>query len=405
MKQKIVLAYSGGLDTSTIVPWLKENYDCEVHCVCVDVGQVAPGEAEQIIERAKKIGADSVVVADAVDELVEDYIWPMLKSGAVYEDKYLLGTSIARPLIAEKLVDRAKEIGADYIAHGATGKGNDQVRFELAIMALAPEIKIIAPWRIWDITSREDAYAFCQKHGITLNVSLDESYSMDENIWHLSHEGLDLEDPANVPKYDKILTLSQDPMKAPDEAVCLTIEFEKGVPVGVNGEKMKAAEIVRKLNKIGGENGIGIEDMVENRVVGMKSRGIYETPGGTLLFKAHKQLEEMCLDRETSSFKRTVALKYADLVYEGKWFGTLREALDKFIDETQKHVTGKVGLKLYKGNIIPNGTFPEYSLYDKNIASFAMGDMFHPADAEGFIRLYGLPLKIKALAEKNYEDK
>ncbi|NLW70317.1 MAG: argininosuccinate synthase [Eubacteriaceae bacterium] len=401
MKTKIVLAYSGGLDTSTIVPWLKENYDCEVHCVCVDVGQIKPGESEQIISRAKAIGADSVQIADATKELLEEYIWPMLKSGAVYEDKYLLGTSIARPVIAKKLVDRAKEIGADYIAHGATGKGNDQVRFELTIMALAPEMKIIAPWRIWDIKSREDAYAYCTAHGITLNVSLDKSYSMDENIWHLSHEGLDLEDPANPPQYDKILELSGNPLNAPDEPECLTLEFEKGIPVKLNGVEMGCVELVQALNALGGKHGIGIEDMVENRVVGMKSRGIYETPGGTILFFAHKQLEELCLDRELSGFKRIAALKYADLVYEGKWFSSLREALDKFVDQTQQKVTGEVKLKLYKGNIIPNGTVSKYSLYNQNIASFAMGDIFDPKDAEGFIKLYGLPLKVKAMAEIN----
>lgn len=396
MKQKIVLAYSGGLDTSTIVPWLKNNYDCEVHAVCVNVGQVTNGETEDLKIRAIRYGADSITIIDATDELVNEYIFPMLKCGAVYEGKYLLGTSIARPLIAKKLVDKAKEINADAICHGATGKGNDQVRFELTIMALAPEIKIIAPWRIWDIKSRQDALDYCAKHDIKLNISPEESYSMDMNIWHLSHEGMDLENPANFPNYDKILEMSSPLFKTPDEPETIELVFDKGIPVSLNGEALSGKQMIEKLNEIGGRHGIGIIDMVENRVVGMKSRGIYETPGGTVLYFAHNELEQLCLDRETSAYKRTVSVKYADLVYAGMWFTPLREALDAFVEKTQETVSGTVKLMLYKGNLITVSIGSPNSLYNEEIASFSTGELYNHHDAEGFIKLYGLPLKIRA---------
>ncbi len=400
MKEKIILAYSGGLDTSTIVPWLKNNYDCEVHAVCVNVGQVTNGESEDLKKRAIEYGADTIQIVDATEELVNDYIFPMLKSGAIYEGKYLLGTSIARPLISKVLVDKAKEIDADAICHGATGKGNDQVRFELTIMALAPEIKIIAPWRIWDIKSRQDALDYCIKHDIKLNVAAEEGYSMDMNIWHLSHEGMDLESPANFPNYDKILEMSKPLMQTPDEPEEITLEFEKGIPVALNGEKMDGKEMIMKLNEIGGKHGIGIVDMVENRVVGMKSRGIYETPGGTVLYFAHGELEQLCLDRATTGYKRLVAEKYADLVYSGMWFTPLREAIDAFVDSTQEVVTGTVKLMLYKGNLITVSIASPNSIYNEEIASFTTGELYNHHDAEGFIKLYGLPLKIRALKEQ-----
>ena len=400
MKEKIILAYSGGLDTSTIVPWLKNNYDCEVHAVCVNVGQVTNGESEDLKKRAIEYGAETIQIIDATEELVNDYIFPMLKSGAIYEGKYLLGTSIARPLISKVLVDKAKEINADAICHGATGKGNDQVRFELTIMALAPEIKIIAPWRIWDIKSRQDALDYCIKHDIKLNMAAEEGYSMDMNIWHLSHEGMDLESPANFPDYDKILGMSTPLMKTPDEPEEIVLEFEKGIPVALNGEKMDGKELIMKLNEIGGKHGVGIVDMVENRVVGMKSRGIYETPGGTVLYFAHKELEQLCLDRATTGYKRTVAEKYADLVYSGMWFTPLREAIDAFVDSTQEVVTGSVKLMLYKGNLITVSITSPNSIYNEEIASFTTGELYNHHDAEGFIKLYGLPLKIRALKEQ-----
>lgn len=401
MKDKIVLAYSGGLDTSTIVPWLKNNYDCEVHAVCVDVGQVEQSEKEDLKKRAIEYGADSITIIDATKELVENYIFPMLKSGAVYENKYLLGTSIARPLISKILVDKAKEIDANYICHGATGKGNDQVRFELTIMALAPEIKIIAPWRLWNIKSRQDALDYCIKHDIKLNMSAEESYSRDMNIWHLSHEGLDLEDPANMPDYENLLKLSTWIENAPDKAEEISIHFEKGIPTKLNGKDTDPVELIRKLNEYGGKHGIGIIDMVENRIVGMKSRGVYETPGGTILYQAHSELEQLCLDRETHAYKRTVAVKYADLVYSGMWFCALRESLDAFIDKTQEIVTGDVTLKLYKGNIITKSIQSKYSLYNEEIASFSTGELYNHQDAQGFIKLYGLPLKIRAYMKEN----
>ena len=350
MTMKIVLAYSGGLDTSTIVPWLKENYDCEVHAVCVNVGQ--GDNEEEVVSRGLRIGATTVQYVNVEEEFVNDYVFPMLKSGAKYEGKYLLGTSIARPLIAKVLVDKARELGADAICHGATGKGNDQVRFELTIMALAPEMKIIAPWRIWDIKSRQDALDYCAERGIRLPMSAETSYSRDENMWHLSHEGLELEDPANAPNYDKLLQNTTPLEKTPDEGEYVEIEFVKGIPVKVNGKEMGGAEMIHYLNKIGGKHGIGVVDMVENRVVGMKSRGVYETPAGSILYFAHEELEELCLDREMSALKREFALKYANMVYEGKWFSRTREALDAFVDKTQETVTGTVKVKLYKGHLI-----------------------------------------------------
>ncbi len=400
MKEKIVLAYSGGLDTSTIVPWLKNNYECEVHAVCVNVGQVSSDEIEDLKTRALRYGADSIEIVDATDELVSDYIFPMLKSGAVYEGKYLLGTSVARPLISKILVDKAKEINADAICHGATGKGNDQVRFELTIMALAPEIKIIAPWRIWDIKSRQDALDYCAKHDIKLNISAEESYSMDMNIWHLSHEGMDLENPSNFPNYDKILEMTTPLMQTPDEAETIELEFEKGIPVALNGKKMSGRQLIEQLNLIGGKHGVGIIDMVENRVVGMKSRGIYETPGGTILYFAHNELEQLCLDRETSAYKRTAAVKYADLVYGGMWFTPLKEALDAFVEKTQETVSGSVRMMLYKGNMITVSIESPNSLYNEEIASFSTGELYNHHDAEGFIKLYGLPLKIRAFMKE-----
>ncbi|WP_302826473.1 argininosuccinate synthase [Anaerofustis stercorihominis] len=405
MKDKIVLAYSGGLDTSTIVPWLKNNYDCEVHAVCVDVGQVDDNEKPDLEKRAIEYGADSIDIIDATEELVNDYIFPMLKSGGKYENKYLLGTSIARPLISKILVDKARELGANCICHGATGKGNDQVRFELTIMALAPDIKIIAPWRLWDIKSRQDALDYCIQHDIKLNMSAEESYSRDMNIWHLSHEGLELEDPANMPDYRNLLQMTTYVEDAPDEAEEISIEFEKGIPVSLNGEKMDGVMLLTKLNEIGGKHGIGVIDMVENRVVGMKSRGIYETPGGSILYYAHNELEQLCLDRETQAYKRTVAVKYADLVYSGMWFSPLREALDAFVDKTQETVTGKVSLRLYKGNKITKGIESPYSVYTEEIASFDTGELYDHNDAAGFIKLYGLPLKIRAFMKQNTEDK
>ena len=402
-KMKIVLAYSGGLDTSTIVPWLMDNYDCEVHAVCVDVGQVE--DVEELKVRAIKAGAASISVVDATDELVQDYIFPMLKSGAIYEGKYLLGTSIARPLISKILVDKARELGADAICHGATGKGNDQVRFELTIMALAPEIKIIAPWRIWDIKSRQDAMDYCIKHDIKLNMSVEESYSRDMNIWHLSHEGLDLENPAHCPNYDHLLQNTVPLSKTPDEPECVEIEFEKGIPVALDGVKMDGRTLIQALNKLGGKHGVGVIDMVENRVVGMKSRGVYETPGGTILYFAHNEIEQLCLDRETAAYKRTIAVKYADLVYSGMWFLPLRKALDAFVNETQETVTGKVKLMLYKGNLITQSIESPYSLYNEEIASFSTGELYDHHDAEGFIKLYGLPLKINALMKMAQEKK
>lgn len=400
MKEKVILAYSGGLDTTVIIPWLKENYDFDVVAVCIDVGQGT--ETDGLEEKALKTGAIKYYLLNVEDEFVVDYIYPAIKANATYEGKYLLGTSLARPLIAKKLVEIAKKEGATAICHGATGKGNDQVRFELGIKALAPELKIIAPWRIWDIKSREDEIEYLIKKGIEVPMKKGDTYSRDKNLWHLSHEGLELEDPSIEPNYDKLLHLSVTPEKAPDEATYIEIEFEKGVPTKLNGETYAPSEFVKKLNILGGKNGIGIVDMVENRVVGMKSRGVYETPGGTILYYAHKELEYLCLDKQTQSFKSIVSNKFAELAYSGEWFTPLMEALMAFIDKTQETVTGCVKLKLYKGNIIPAGAKSKYSLYNESLASFTTGELYNHKDAEGFINLFGLPLKVRALVnEKN----
>ena len=406
MKEKVVLAYSGGLDTTAIIPWLKENYDYEVICVCADVGQES--ELEGLDERAKLSGASKLYIEDLVDEFVDDFVMPTVQANAVYENKYLLGTSFARPVIAKRLVEIARKEGAVAICHGATGKGNDQVRFELSIKALAPDLKIIAPWRCnetWNMQSREDEIEYCKKHGINLPFSQDSSYSRDRNLWHISHEGLELEDPANEPNYDHLLVLGVSPEKAPDKAEYVTMHFEKGIPTSINGKEMKASDIIRELNRLGGKHGIGIIDIVENRVVGMKSRGVYETPGGTILMEAHTQLEELILDRQTLSYKKLVANEFANLVYEGKWFTPLREALQAFIKSTQEYVTGDVKFKLYKGNIIKAGTTSPYSMYNESLASFTTGDLYDHHDAEGFINLFGLSMKVRAMrqAELNNE--
>ena len=401
-KDKVVLAYSGGLDTTAIIPWLKETYDYDVICACIDVGQES--ELEGLDERAKYSGASKLYILDVVDELCDEYIMPTVQADAVYENKYLLGTSFARPLIAKKLVEVARKEGAVAICHGATGKGNDQLRFELSIKALAPDIKVIAVWRQpeWKLDSRDAEIAYCQAHGINLPFDAAHSYSRDRNIWHISHEGLELENPANEPNYDDLLVLGVTPEKAPDEDEYLTLDFEKGIPTAINGTKMKVSDIIRELNRLGGKHGIGIIDIVENRVVGMKSRGVYETPGGTILMEAHKQLEELTLDRETLAYKKLVATKFADLVYEGKWFCPLREALQAFVEKTQETVTGQVKMRLYKGNIIKAGTTSPYSLYSESLASFTTGELYDHKDATGFINLFGLPLKVRAMMnEKN----
>ena len=391
---KVVLAYSGGLDTSIIIPWLKENYNCEVVCVAVDVGQ--GDELAPLKEKAIKSGASKIYIEDAVDEFVNDYIFPTLKAGAIYENKYLLGTSMARYPIAKKLVDVAKLEKADAICHGATGKGNDQVRFELTIKALAPEFKIIAPWRIWNIKSREEAIDYAKARNIPVPVTKARPYSMDRNIWHLSHEGGDLENPENEPK-DDLLLICNPIKKAAEKEEYVIIGFEKGTPVLLDGKKLSGKEIITKLNTLGAKHAIGVADLVENRLVGMKSRGVYETPGGAILFEAHRLLESITLDRQTSHFKDTVAIKFSELVYDGCWFTPLRESLSAFVDETQKTVTGTVKLKLYKGNIIPAGVTSPYSLYDKDIATFSEDGVYNQKDAEGFINLFGLPLKVRAL--------
>ena len=398
IKEKVVLAYSGGLDTTAIIPWLKENYDYDVVCCCIDVGQ--GNELDGLEERAKLSGAEKLYILNVIDEFCDDYIVPCVQAHSVYENKYLLGTSMARPLIAKKLVEIARKEGAVAICHGATGKGNDQVRFELGIKALAPDLKIIAPWRCnetWKMQSREDEIEYCHQHGIDLPFSADSSYSRDRNLWHISHEGLELEDPANEPNYDHLLVLGVTPEKAPDKAEYVTMTFEKGVPTSLNGEKMKVSEIITKLNELGGKNGIGIVDIVENRVVGMKSRGVYETPGGTILMEAHQQLEELILDRATYEVKKEMGDKFAQIVYEGKWFTPLREAIQAFIESTQEYVTGEVKFKLYKGNIIKAGTTSPYSLYSESLASFTTGELYDHHDAEGFINLFGLPLKVRAM--------
>ena len=399
---KVVLAYSGGLDTSIIIPWLKENYGCEVIAVAADVGQGK--ELSGLKEKAIKTGASKIYIEDLTDIFCDEYIVPTVKAGAVYEGKYLLGTAFARPIIAKRIVEIAKAEGADAIAHGCTGKGNDQVRFELAIKAFAPDMPIIAPWRIWDIKSRDEEIDYAEARNIPLNINRTTNYSKDMNIWHLSHEGLDLEDPANEPKYDEILELSVTPEKAPDVATYLTISFEKGAPVAINGEKMKTSDIIKYLNKVGGENGIGISDMVENRLVGMKSRGVYETPGGSILYFAHEQLESICLDRETMHYKQQIALKFADVVYFGQWYTPLREALSAFVDVTQQTVTGDVKLKLYKGNIVPASTTSPYSLYSEEIATFGEDDVYNQSDSAGFINLFGLPIKVKAMLNQKLEN-
>jgi argininosuccinate synthase len=403
MKKKIVLAYSGGLDTTVIIPWLRENYDCDVIAVCVDVGQEADWKAIQ--QRALDTGAAACHIADVKKEYVENYIWPALKADAVYEDKYLLGTSTARPLIAKVLVDYARKEKAPAIAHGATGKGNDQVRFDLGIMAFAPDIEIIAPWRIWKLKSREEEIRYLQRRKIPVPMKKKDSYSRDDNLWHISHEGLELEDPENEPLYKKMLSITVPPEKAPNKPEYVEIEFEKGIPVAVNGKKADGITIIRTLNKTGGANGVGLVDLVENRVVGMKSRGVYETPGGAILYYAHRELEHICLDRQTYAFKQQAALKMGELIYGGLWFTPLREALSAFVDSTQKNVSGKVSVKLYKGSISSAGVSSPYSLYNASIASFATGELYNHADAKGFIRLYGLPVLVRALMEQANKGK
>ena len=395
--KKVVLAYSGGLDTSIIIPWLKENYDnCEVIAVSGDVGQGT--ELDGLEEKAIKTGASKLYIEDLNKEFIEDYVFPTIKAGAVYESKYLLGTSFARPIIAKRIVEIALKEGADAICHGCTGKGNDQVRFELAIKAFAPDMKIIAPWREWSIKSREEESEYAEAHNIPLKITRETNYSKDKNIWHISHEGLDLEDPANEPMYDKegFLELGVSPEQAPDQATYVTISFEKGVPTAIDGEKLGAVEIVKKLNALGGANGIGIVDLVENRLVGMKSRGVYETPGGTILYHAHNKLEELTLDRDTYHYKQQAALRFAELVYFGQWYTPLRKALSAFVDSTQETVTGDVKLKLYKGNIIDAGVTSPYSLYDEDIATFDEDEVYNQKDSAGFINLFGLPIKVQA---------
>ena len=411
MKEKVVLAYSGGLDTTAIIPWLKEHFNYDVVCCCIDCGQGK--ELEGLEERAKLSGASKLYIEDLVDDFCDNYIMPCVKANAVYENEYLLGTSMARPAIAKRLVDIARKEGAVAICHGATGKGNDQIRFELSIKALAPDIKIIAPWRmtdVWTMQSREDEIEYCKQHGIDLPFDHSHSYSRDSNIWHVSHEGLELEDPSLEPNFSNMLVMGVTPEQAPDEDEYVTMTFEKGVPTSVNGVKMKVSDIIRKLNELGGKHGIGIVDIVENRVVGMKSRGVYETPGGTILMAAHRQLEELVLDRATMEVKKDMGNKLAQIVYEGKWFTPLCDAVKAFVESTQEYVTGEVKFKLYKGNIIKAGTTSPYSLYNESLASFTTGDMYDHHDADGFITLFGLPLKVRAMkmqeiGEKNkYED-
>lgn len=405
MKEKVILAYSGGLDTTAIIPWLKENFDYEVICVCADCGQGE--ELDGLEERALSCGASKLYIEDLTDEFCDEYIVPCVQAHAVYENKYLLGTSMARPVIAKRLVEIARKEGASAICHGATGKGNDQIRFELTIKALAPDIKIIAAWRSdkWTMNSREEEIEYCRQHGINLPFSVDSSYSRDRNLWHISHEGLELEDPENEPNFKHLLVLGVTPEDAPEEGEYVTMTFEKGVPVSVNGKKMKVSDIIRELNALGGKHGIGIVDIVENRVVGMKSRGVYETPGGTILYEAHQQLEELVLDRDTTTMKLDMGNKFAQIVYEGKWFTPLREAVQAFIEKTQEKVTGEVRFKLYKGNIIKAGTSSPNSLYNKSIASFTTGDLYDHHDAEGFINLFGLSLKVRAMKELENKNK
>jgi argininosuccinate synthase len=398
MKKKIVLAYSGGLDTTVIIPWLKENQDCEVIAVCVDVGQNS--DWKEIRKLALKVGASACYVADVKKEYVEEYIWPALKAGAAYEDKYLLGTATARPLIAKVLVEYARKEKAQAVAHGATGKGNDQIRFDLGIMALAPDLEIIAPWRVWKLKSREDEMRYLSRRKLPVPMKKKDSYSRDENLWHVSHEGLELEDPTVEPQLRKMLLNTIPPEKAPNKPAYVEIEFEKGIPVALDGKKMDGLALIQELNKIGGANGIGIADLVENRVVGMKSRGVYETPGGSILYYAHQEMERLCLDRQTYSFKQQVALKMGELAYGGLWFTPLREALSAFVDVTQQTVSGTARLKLYKGSISSAGATSPNSLYHAGIASFTTGDLYNHADAKGFVRLYGLSVLVRALKEQ-----
>ena len=408
MKEKVVLAYSGGLDTTAIIPWLKENFGYDVVCCCVNCGQGE--ELDGLSERAKLSGAAKLYIEDIIDDFADNYIVPCVQAGAVYENKYLLGTSMARPAITKRLVEIARKEGAVAICHGATGKGNDQIRFELGIAALAPDIKVIAPWRmtdVWTLKSREDEIEYCRQHGIDLPFSMSQSYSRDRNLWHISHEGLELENPSLAPNYDHLLMLSVSPENAPDEPEHISLTFEGGVPKTLNGKAMKVSEIIMELNKLGGKHGIGICDIVENRVVGMKSRGVYETPGGTILMEAHSQLEELVLDRATMEVKKDMGNKLAQIVYEGKWFTPLCDAVRAFVKSTQEYVTGEVKFKLYKGNIIKAGTTSPYSLYNESLASFTTGDMYDHHDADGFITLFGLPLKVRAmkLAEVKANEK
>lgn len=403
--KKVVLAYSGGLDTSIIIPWLKENYSCEVIAVSGDVGQGT--ELDGLEEKALKTGASKLYVEDLKKEFVEQYIFPTLKAGAVYENDYLLGTSFARPVIAKRIVEIAKQEGADAICHGCTGKGNDQVRFELTIKAFAPEMTIIAPWRIWDIKSRDEEIDYAEARGIPLKISRETNYSKDKNLWHLSHEGLDLENPANEPQYGKpgFLEMCVPPEQAPDEPEYVTVSFEKGIPVAVNGEKMPSVDLIYKLNAIGGRNGVGLADLVENRLVGMKSRGVYENPGGAILYRAHRVLETITLDRDTQHYKELVAARYAELVYFGQWFTPLREALDAFVDKTQQTVTGDVRLKLYKGSITNAGVTSPFSLYSEAFATFDGDEVYNQKDAEGFINLFGLPLRVRAILDSERQPR
>lgn len=396
--EKILLAYSGGLDTSIIIPWLLENYDCEVIAMAGEVGIGLDHEA--LRAKALKCGATACFIEDIAEEFITEYIYPTLKANAIYEGKYLLGTSFARPIIAKRMVEIAKREGCTAVAHGCTGKGNDQVRFELTVKALAPELKIIAPWRIWDIKSRDEEIDYANVRGIPVPVTKATNYSMDKNLWHLSHEGMDLEDPANEPQYEKILELMVSPEKAPDAPTYVTIDFEKGIPVKVDGEALSPVDLLKKLNDIAGANGVGLADMVENRLVGMKSRGVYETPGGTVLYAAHRELELLCLDRDTLHYKDQVALRYAELVYFGQWFHPLREALSAFVDQTQQTVTGTVRLKLYKGNVLPAGSTSPFSLYQEALSTFGEDDVYNQADAGGFINCFGLPMKVVAQMKK-----
>ena len=404
--KKVVLAYSGGLDTSIIIPWLKENYNnCEVIAVSGDVGQGT--ELDGLEEKAIKTGASKLYIEDLKEEFIQDYVYPTVQAGAIYENRYMLGTSFARPIIAKRIAEIAVKEGADAICHGCTGKGNDQVRFELAIKAFAPEMTIIAPWREWDIKSRDEEIDYAEAHNIPLKINRETNYSKDKNIWHLSHEGLDLEDPANEPQYEKpgFLEMGVSPIDAPDKPTYVTIHFEKGIPTAIDGKEMNGVELVSTLNKLGGENGIGLADLVENRLVGMKSRGVYETPGGAILYHAHEVLETICLDKETARIKQYLSIKFADIVYNGQWYTPLREAMTAFVNKTQETVTGDVKLKLYKGNIINAGVTSPYTLYDEEVATFDADEVYNQADSAGFINLFGLPIKVKAQLDKKRNNK